>query len=143
VSDCNALASATSWFIIITAPSTSALFFFRVRAIYGNNKIITAFFGSLLFLLFGLCILPPLGTNAVHIGTTRRCINTKVAHFSILPIAVNSIFDALVFIAISLRVVSYSIVGDTYSARMKSFVRGDGLPILSKSLLQGGQLYYL
>jgi hypothetical protein len=143
VSDCNALASATSWFIIITAPSTSALFFFRVRAIYSNDKIITVFFGSLLILLFGLCILPPLGTDTMHIGTTRRCINTKVATFSVIPIAVNSIFDTLVFIAISLRIVSYSIVGDTYSACMRSFVRGDGLPVLSKSLLQGGQLYYL
>jgi hypothetical protein len=34
-------------------------------------------------------------------------------------------------------------MGDTFGARMRSFIRGEGLPVLAKSLLQSGQLYYL
>jgi hypothetical protein len=114
-----------------------------VKAVYCNNKIITAFFGFLLFALFALSFLAFTAVNGTHIGTTQRCIIIEVASYGSTPIILNSLIDTLVFIAISLRIISYSIVGDTLGARVKSFCRGDGLPVLSRSLLQGGQLYYL
>jgi hypothetical protein len=52
-------------------------------------------------------------------------------------------FDTLVFFSISFRMISFSIVGDTFSARMMSFFRGDGLSSLPRSLLFGGQVYYV
>jgi hypothetical protein len=55
----------------------------------------------------------------------------------------HAIYDTLVFLAISFRILSYTVVGDTFEARVKSFFRGTGLPNLSRSILQGGQLYYL
>jgi len=55
----------------------------------------------------------------------------------------HAIYDTLVFLAISFRILSYTVVGDTFEARVKSFFRGTGLPSLSRSILQGGQLYYL
>jgi hypothetical protein len=68
---------------------------------------------------------------------------THVNHYPSFPLIAHFAFDTLVFFAISLRIVSFSIVGDTFGARMRSFFRGDGLPNLSRSLLYGGQLYYL
>lgn len=38
--------------------------------------------------------------------------------------------------------VSASMDGDTWHARWRSFTHGEGLYQLSKSILQGGQLYY-
>jgi len=67
---------------------------------------------------------------------------THVNHYPSFPLIAHFAFDTLVFFAISLRIVSFSIVGDTFGARMRSFFRGDGLPNLSRSLLYGGQLYY-
>jgi hypothetical protein len=55
----------------------------------------------------------------------------------------NAINDTLVFLAISYHIISYTTIGDSWSARAKSFFTADGLPRLSKALLQGGQLYYL
>jgi hypothetical protein len=142
VDNCNALMYSGGGLIIVAIPSTSALFFYRVKAIY-NHKIVTIFFGFLLFALFGLCFLFSIAAKSGHIGPTRYCIVTHFEHYGSMPNLLHSIYDTLVFIAISLRIVSYSIVGDTFGARMRSFFRGAGLPSLSRSVLQGGQLYYL
>ena len=141
---CTALVHAIGSSYVVAVPSTSALFYFRLKAVYCNNKIATIFFGSLWFSLFGLSFLIPLsGAKGVHIGTTRRCINTEIPKYASTPLIFNAIFDTLVFFAISLRIMSFTIVGNTFRARMKSFFQGAGLPSISKSLLQDGQLYYL
>jgi len=59
-----------------------------------------------------------------------------------VPVFLNAINDTLIFLAISYNIISYTIIGDSWRARAKSFFRADGLPRLSKSLLQSGQLYY-
>ena len=140
---CNAVLTAMGCFVILAVPSTSALFFFRVMAVYHQNKFISGFFGLLLFALFGLTFLVPVSRKSTHIGTTQRCIASESDRYATVPILLNAIMDTLVFIAISFRIVSYSLVGDTFGARMRSFLRGSGLPSISKSILQGGQLYYL
>jgi hypothetical protein len=142
VEDCNALLRAVGAFFVIAAPSTSALFLFRVKAVYLNNKIITTFFTVLLFVLFGLTILVPLSIKGAHIGPTKRCVSTRVPSYTSAPIVVNTVFDTLVFFAISIRIASRFVVGNTFVARLKSFFVGNGFPNLSKSILQGGQLYY-
>lgn len=48
-------------------------------------------------------------------------------------------FDTLVFIAISWRLASTSMIGNSF----KSFVRGEGLLGLSRALLRSGQIYYM
>jgi hypothetical protein len=142
VNNCDAAGHAIGSFVIITLPSTSALFFFRVKAVYCNNKIITSFFGFLLIALVGTSFLIPLAPQVTHVGTTKRCITIGMARFGFVAALINFFLDTLVFVAISVRIVSHSVEGDTFRARMKSFMKGYGLPNLSKSLLQGGQLYY-
>jgi hypothetical protein len=143
VASCNAIFILIGCFFVLGVPSTSALFFFRVKAVYYRNKFIPGFFGLLLFALFGLSFLGPFALRGKHLGTTQRCIITTSERFGSVPILLNSIMDTLVFIAISFRIVSFSLVGDTFGAHMRSFFRGDSLPSLSRSILQGGQLYYL
>jgi hypothetical protein len=75
-------------------------------------------------------------------GPTNRCINTAVHPFGFTPIVLNAVNDTFILIAISYQILSYTIVGDNLSARARSFFVADGLPRLSKALLQGGQLYY-
>jgi hypothetical protein len=119
------------------------MFFFRVKAVYGNNTIISFFFGFLVFALFAISFILPAVAGAIHIGTTQRCINTPTPNYISAPIILNAVIDTLVFVAISFRIMSFSCVGETFSARAVSFIRGDGIPAFSKSVLQGGQLYYL
>lgn len=70
-------------------------------------------------------------------------MNTAVQSFGFAPIFLNTVNDTLVFLAISYRILKHTTRGDSWRARAKSFLAGDGLPKLSKALLQGGQLYYL
>jgi hypothetical protein len=140
---CHTVTLILGGLLILVVPSAAALFFLQVRAVYYNNKIITIFFGVLWLSLFGLCFLLPLNASAAHIGTTKMCIVTRITPYISIPILMHAAFDTLVFFAIFFRIMSFSIVGDTFSARMMSFFRGDGLPSLPRSLLFGGQAYYV
>jgi hypothetical protein len=140
VAHCSAVIYVAGVFYLIAFTSTSALFVFRVRAVYENSKPVTIIFGTLLAAVFGSSFLFLLAAKGTHIGPTQRCINTSVSRWGPAPVFINFILNTLVFIAISLRITSYSIIGDR--SRVRSFF-GAGLPAFSKSLVQGGQLYYL
>ena len=56
VAHCQALEYVICSFYEISLPATSALFFFRVRAVYNDNKIVTVFFGALWFSVLVLSI---------------------------------------------------------------------------------------
>jgi len=139
---CHALLYIIGSFVVLSMSSNSLLFFFRVRAVYGNSTIITGFFGFLWVATSGLYVLNPFALFGEHIGPTNRCILTSVRSYVSVPVFLNAINDTLIFLAISYHIISYTIIGDSWSARAKSFFRADGLPKLSKGLLQGGQLYY-
>ena len=62
VAHCQALEYVICSFYEISLPATSALFFFRVRTVYNDNKIVTAFFGALWFF----------STRAVHLFDVGR-----------------------------------------------------------------------
>jgi hypothetical protein len=68
---------------------------------------------------------------------------TSVAPYGSAPIVLNAVNDTIIFIAISVRLVSFTSTSDSFVARIKSFWLGDSLPDLSRALLRGGQLYYL
>jgi len=113
-----------------------------VRAVFSNSTVVTTFFGFIWVAQLGIGVLIPLSLEGAHIGTTKRCLVTAARSYSAAPIVFNAINDTLVFVAISYRIHSYTVVGDSWSARARSYFRADGLPRLSKALLQGGQLYY-
>jgi hypothetical protein len=142
VASCEALKNVVGASFIISVTSTSGLFFFRVKAVYCDNPFITSFFGFLVFALFGLSFLTPVALKGQHLGSTQRCVSTGVARYASTPVILNAAIDTLVFFAISMRIVSYSITGDTFGAKLRSFLKGEGLPSLSRSLLRGGQMYY-
>ena len=164
--NCQGLLYINGGFFILSMSTTPLLFFCRVRAVFANSRAITAFFGFLWLATSGLSVLIPLSIfSAVgmfycleyshhallpilssfiqHIGPTNRCILTAARSYVSVPIVVNAINDTLIFLAISYHIISYTLVGDTWSARAKSFFSADGLPKLSKGFLQSGQLYYL
>jgi len=141
LADCQTWIYAIGCCFIVATPSTSALFYFRVKAVYGNNKTISAFFGVLLSMMFATSLLIPFSPKVTHVGPTQRCIVIG-EKYAVIPAVMNFTLDTLVFIAISLRIVSHSIEDNSFRATLSSFFRGDGLFRLPRSLLQGGQLHY-
>jgi len=142
IADCAALRYVEGVFFEITLPATSLLFFFRVKAVYNNSRNVTAFFGIIWLAIVGLSVLIMFGIRGKRIPYTLRCTEILVHTYPTIPVILASVNDTLVFLAISCRMVSRSMANSTWSARVKSFVRGDGLEHLSKSLLQSGQAYY-
>jgi hypothetical protein len=127
----------------IGTPLTSAMFLLRVRAVYANGKTITIFFGLLCLADFATELFVPFHLVTMYLGPGQGCSLLKLGHQTAIPILLHSAFDTLVFIAISFRIASYSVVGDTFNGRVRSLFRGEGLPNLSRRIIQGGQLYYL
>ncbi|KAF7973237.1 hypothetical protein HWV62_15737 [Athelia sp. TMB] len=142
VAQCQTLEYIICSFYEVSLPATSLLFFFRVKAVYGNARFVTLFFGILWFSVLGLSILLMLAVQSDHIPHTLRCKEAVVRAYGSIPTIISAIYDTLVFMAISYRVVQHTLIGETWAARWRSFVTGEGLYTLSRALLRGGQLYY-
>ncbi|KAF8160223.1 hypothetical protein K438DRAFT_1860027 [Mycena galopus ATCC 62051] len=139
VGACRALDLGLQSLYPVAIPSTSLLFFFRVRAVYDGARTITIIFGLMWITELATCIIVPFATGGVNIEPTRYCIVSEVPSYSGAVGMVPAVFDTAVFIAIS-----YKLVGNAYieTERVRAFFTGAYLPSLSKSLLVDGQVYY-
>ncbi|KAH8078389.1 hypothetical protein BXZ70DRAFT_659522 [Cristinia sonorae] len=142
VGDCHKLAKAIGWLGALALPLNSLLFFFRVRAVFNRSKIIVAAFALFWLGTLGGALTAPFAVDGIHIGTTKNCVNSNVKSFASAGIIAAAANDTLVFLAISTQLMMYSLA-DTWSSRIKAFMKGQGLGHISKTLLQTGQLYYL
>lgn len=140
--NCAVLKWVEGVFFEIAVPATSLLFFFRVKAVYNNSHTVIAFFGLLWLSIAGLSILIMLGITGNRIPYTRRCTEGLAHTYTTVPIIMTAINDTLIFLAITYRLLSSSMVDTTWRAQTKSFFTGSGLHKLSKALLQSGQAYY-
>ncbi|KAF8207401.1 hypothetical protein K438DRAFT_1667965 [Mycena galopus ATCC 62051] len=127
----------------IAIPSTSLLFFFRVRAIYGGARIVTIIFGLMWVVVLATCIVVPFATGGVNIGTTRYCMISEDAPYSAIAGIAPAVFDTAVFIAISYRLIGNTHTEYSWTEKARTFLTGAYLPSLSKSLLVDGQVYYM
>ncbi|TFK47489.1 hypothetical protein OE88DRAFT_1738410 [Heliocybe sulcata] len=140
---CQAVQEALAWCYVVAAPSIALLFFFRVSAVFQTNPRVRAVFAFLWACVVAAAFTVPFSVTVAEIADTRRCVDLDVASFSSSTVIVNWINDSLVFLAISWRLMRFSTVGDTWRDRLRSFISGAGFSRLSRSLLQGGQMYYL
>ncbi|KAF4578364.1 hypothetical protein EYR36_000171 [Pleurotus pulmonarius] len=91
----------------------------------------------------GCAVTLPVGIRGDHIGPTLQCINTKVPDYTEATAIMALIYDSAVFTAISYRVITYSVIEESFSARVKTFFGKGKVSRLSNALLQSGQHYYL
>ncbi|KAJ7434706.1 hypothetical protein FB451DRAFT_1063145 [Mycena latifolia] len=142
VGNCPSLTLAIGWCFAAAVPATASLFFFRIAAVFNANKPVVLFFLVAWIATLGSSLLVPFAVFGGHIASTPRCINTAVKPFGAAGTIANACTDTLVFVALSWRL-TFNGTSPGLSGRSQSFVRGKGLPRLSKLLLQSGQLYYL
>lgn len=165
VSNCQTLMYIISTFNILAAGSNNLLFFFRVRAVYGNSWFVTVFFGFWYLVALGTTSGTPFAVNALvsdscfvphrhndinhghrdeqRLGPTGKCVETKLQPWLASAMIGNAVYGTLVFFAISYRIGSNSMGGTSWFAMVRSFLLADGAPRVVKALLRNSQLCYL
>lgn len=97
---------------------------------------------TLLWLATFASFTAPFTFVGVHIGPTKECILRSVEKSTSAGFVAIVIYDTMVFIAISVRLLLDN-PADGWIARIKLFFSGEKMGYLSRALLQTGQLYYL
>ncbi|KZP07076.1 hypothetical protein FIBSPDRAFT_965946 [Athelia psychrophila] len=142
VSRCQALLYSLGVFFIISLPSTSLLFFIRLRAVFSHSNVVVYFFGLLWVAVLAVSPLYMVHLQASQIPFTARCNIISAEQYSITPLILASLNDTFIFFAISFRLIATSVDAVSFRTGLQAFFRGNGLHSVSKALLQTGQAYY-
>ena len=145
VKDCQAITLYSAWFAAFAIPLNGLLFFFRIRAVFNDAKSVVLFFAFLWVAVLGCSLAGPFGVKAAYLGEVESCVDILIAKFVSLGPITSWIYDTLVFIAISTKLVSFSFPTKktTWRERLKCFWTGPERGFITRTVLQTGQLYYL
>lgn len=144
IPNCQIVSTTIATAYAVAIPSTLLLFLFRIFAVFNGEPAVRYLFVFLWTAVLGCAMSFPFALFGAHIGPTNHCTDKGVKAFSSAPIVASTVFDSLVFIFVSWRLLnSDAAVGDSWRDRLKTFYGGGALPTLSKGLLQSGQIYYL
>lgn len=127
----------------IAIPASTFLFLLRVRAVFRTEPAIQWLFSFLWLGVLGSALTLPFALHGAHIGPTNYCIDSGVRSFGSAGMVASTIYDSLVFLAISWKLSNNAMQGLTFREKANIFFGGKALPALSRGLLQSGQIYYL
>ncbi|KAJ7616071.1 hypothetical protein FB45DRAFT_841714 [Roridomyces roridus] len=130
-------------FYPVSVSSIALLFYIRVRAIYSHGLFITVFFGALWLAVLGTSLTITFGGDAEPIGPTKYCLVTKLDSYVGASAIVITAHDTAVFLAISYRLITNTLVLDSHLDLLKALVNPVYLPSFSRSLFVDGQSYYM
>ncbi|KAK7689905.1 hypothetical protein QCA50_006544 [Cerrena zonata] len=141
LNNCQAAILVSCWLAAIVLPLNSLLFLIRILGVFHDSKVIKIGFSVLWFPT--LCsFIAPFVASASHIGPTQKCEVDRVTAGSSSGFYVIAIYDTLVFIAITLRILSDNLAKG-WKTRAKVFVSAEKMGPVFRIVLQTGQLYYL
>ncbi|KZP12531.1 hypothetical protein FIBSPDRAFT_984897, partial [Athelia psychrophila] len=138
--NCSAIFASIGGIATIANAAKSGLFFFRVRAVYSNSKLVTMFAGAgwLVVVVARAAVVHLVHTSPV--GQTGSCAISGFSSIAAVPLWLNCAYDTCIFVAISVRLTIYS--ASTPETRTLSAIRGYRLPRTMRHLLQDGMSYY-
>ncbi|KAF9241312.1 hypothetical protein BU15DRAFT_73439 [Melanogaster broomeanus] len=143
ITHCGVLVMSLIVFWVIAYAASSYLFLKRVHAVFLQDRNVCHFFTFLWFASFGTSFLSLIGSlnKAYEIADTKHCINRGVPDYVSAAFIVPGLFDALVFLAVTYKMlVSYRA---STPKTWRALWCGEALPRLSRAILQGGQQYYM
>ena len=138
---CSQALLVTALFGGFIPPLNSSLFLLRIWGVfYGSKPVISLF--SILWLSTFASFPSIFAIKSHSIGPTNYCIVQNAPHLVSLAFTVTVVFDTLVFLAITFRIIFDSPV-QGWKARLGLFFNGKNIDRISKALLQTGQVYYM
>ena len=126
----------------ISTAASSYLFLQRVHAVYYANNIIKHFFSFMWFVGVGAscAVFPGTLHDYTKIADTKHCLRYRNQTELIIAYSVPVAFDALVYSAISYKILADHRGGKKWNWR--DFWKGKMVPHFSQAILRGGQQYY-
>ncbi|KAJ7617812.1 hypothetical protein FB45DRAFT_840644 [Roridomyces roridus] len=143
IPDCHTAFLIFESFYPVVCFSISLLFFFRVRAIYGGDRSVTAVFGFLCACVLGGTMAVPISPRASLHPIGKICaITTPAPHVGAGILPAN---DTAVFLTISFRLLANSRTKQTRGESVKALFGFQGLtlPAFSRALFTDGQKYFM
>jgi hypothetical protein len=133
-------------FFSIGTSASAVLWLNRLRAIYGGDRIVTFIFGVLWLAVVAASVTIPIGgAKTISLGNPPGCLVVSRAKYDSASGIVLAVYDTLVFLAISYRLVSnfMTTTQQTLWEQTKVLLSGSNLPAFSKTLFTDGQMYYM
>ncbi|PPQ98316.1 hypothetical protein CVT26_013635 [Gymnopilus dilepis] len=128
---------------VFSIPPSLLLFFFRIRALYFNNRYVQIFFFTMWLAVLGVDSLPAVAASAGYLGNTNYCINGRPPSYIFAVCTVHLVNDVLVFLATSWKLMQMTHTEQNVRNGVRVMLFGDYLPAFSRSILKDGQLYFL
>ena len=137
-------AIALEWSVSISVPCNTWIFFLRLRAIYHDYRIIKYFFFALwsgTLIALGTVFTSQL--KGIPLGN-GLCLTISIFHrtVAIASLFLLTIFDTAVMVAISIRMMSYSL-SNSWKSKVYCLIFGNEMGHTSKVFLKSSQIYYL
>ncbi|KZP10449.1 hypothetical protein FIBSPDRAFT_963061 [Athelia psychrophila] len=143
VAHCEVLWCILMTVAIIAGSASSLLFVIRVCAVYEKSKPVTLFFGIFWLAVPAVSSLVAISAHVSHtFPGSEKCNITGTSSYTSICQWVKAAFDTSVFIAITMRIISYSKADRASKPSSWHSLRGAGLPRIYRDLLHGGLLFY-
>lgn len=134
---------AKAGFYIISVLSTSAIFLFRVRALFWGDPWITQSFTLSLLAVLGGCATAFFSSNVERIGHAATCRVTSMGRLCSGCTLSLMIYDTTILVFMSWRLLSMVTEEVGLISKLEYFWGKRTLPVISEALLRNGQQYYL
>lgn len=143
--DCSTAYIAFNSFYAVSLSATAFLFLFRARAIYGRGRLVTVVFGIFWLAVVATSITSLFAGSVTSFADPPQCIIKSVQSYARSSGIVITLYDTIVFLSISFRLVSTFRQTEprTRKEKLIAWFSGADMPAFSKALLQDGQMYYM
>ena len=138
--DCYAFLKIGAAANTISVALSSLLMYFRIHAVYCHSPLVKTGFAVMWLGVVGASI--PESVYAQGTLIAGQCVPTGIQSYGASGLAASTIFDGLVFVGVSYRLLTFHSLSQSWLDRLKDFFLGNGLHKTSKILLQNGQLYF-
>ncbi|KAJ7822496.1 hypothetical protein B0H14DRAFT_2828535 [Mycena olivaceomarginata] len=143
IENCAAMEISFAICLLFSQICTAMLFFLRANAVWHPNRVASAVFFLLWLGIIGTNVPVPMRIRGAHIGPTLQCMTTLIPDNVEAVMIMTLIYDTVVFLAISYRIMGYALLADSPRDLIRAFFGGGHLSRLSRELIRGGQQFYL
>jgi hypothetical protein len=139
--NCQVVIQISCWLAAFSVCLNSALFLMRIFGVFYESLPTKMIFAALWLSTF-TSFIAPFSASGEHLGPTKQCVANSLTVGDALGYLVVGIFDTLVFLAITAKILADNTRGG-WKAEIELLFDNRNMGKIYRTVLQTGQLYYL